>query len=385
MNASERHGGGGEVRVNVAYRVVLLAAALIVFGLVFQELFTLLLAVLMTVIVAMPLAACASWFERHGVPRALGAVIALLTALLVFAGILSLVIPAFVDEAERFAEDAPEIADDLRERIRDLTGAESREITDQARDFVQRYTDDPGQIVERVTAIGATVAGLLGAGILMLITALYMAIKPQPLIRGMLRMFPPARRDRALYVMERLRSAWIGWLQGVAADGVVTGTLLYIGLTVLGLDFALVFSVLSALLVVVPYFGAIAGGIPPVLLALTDSPGKALLVLGVYLLVQQLESNLIIPLVMSRAVRLHPAVIAIGVVVVGQLFGLAGLFVAVPLISLFVILVEELWVIPMEEAEARRLGMPAPHGLPEHELAERPRAARMQHQHGGEH
>ena len=95
---------------------------------------------------------------------------------------------------------------------------------------------------------------------------------------------------------------------------------------------------------VVPYFGAILGAIPPVLFALTDSPGKALAVLIVYVLVQQVESNLIIPLVMSRTVRLHPAVIAIGVVVVGRLFGVVGLFVAVPVISAIVILTEEYWV-----------------------------------------
>ena len=68
------------------------------------------------------------------------------------------------------------------------------------------------------------------------------------------------------------------------------------------------------------------------LFALTDSPGKALLVLVVYIAVQQIESNVMIPLVMSRAVQLHPAVIAIGVVVVGQLFGIVGLFVAVPIL-----------------------------------------------------
>ena len=95
---------------------------------------------------------------------------------------------------------------------------------------------------------------------------------------------------------------------------------------------------------VVPYFGAILGAIPPVLFALTDSPGKALAVLIVYVIVQQIESNLIIPLVMSRTVRLHPAVIAIGVVVVGRLFGIVGLFVAVPVISAIVILTEEYWV-----------------------------------------
>ena len=76
--------------------------------------------------------------------------------------------------------------------------------------------------------------------------------------------------------MERLRSAWIGWMQGVVFDMFISGTLLYIGLTIIGLDFALVFAVLTALLVVVPYFGAIVGAIPPVLFALTISPGKAL-------------------------------------------------------------------------------------------------------------
>jgi predicted PurR-regulated permease PerM len=135
---------------------------------------------------------------------------------------------------------------------------------------------------------------------------------------------------------------------------VISGTLLFIGLTIIDLDFAILFAVLTALLVVVPYFGAIVGAIPPVLFALTDSPGKALLVLTVYVIVQQVEGNLVIPLVMARTVRLHPAVIAIGVVVVGQLFGIVGLFVAVPIISAAVILTEEYWVREVEAAHERR-------------------------------
>jgi len=104
--------------------------------------------------------------------------------------------------------------------------------------------------------------------------------------------------------------------------------------------------------------------IDPVLLALTDSPGKAILVLGAYVLVQQLESNVTIPIIMANRVRLHPAVIAVGVVVVGQLFGFIGLFVAVPILSLIIIAVEEFWVKPVEEgyAEVRRseLELPGP-------------------------
>jgi predicted PurR-regulated permease PerM len=181
-----------------------------------------------------------------------------------------------------------------------------------------------------------------------------MAIRPEPLVSGMLRLVPPSRRAQALHFLERLRDAWIGWMAGVAVDMLLTGVLLYIGLRIVGLDFAVFFAVLAAVLTLIPYYGAIAASIPPVLFALTDTPGKALIVLGVYVLVQQIEANLTIPLVMSRTVRMHPAVIAIGVVVVGQLFGVVGLFVAVPVLSLITISVEELWIKPLEEADRRR-------------------------------
>jgi predicted PurR-regulated permease PerM len=106
--------------------------------------------------------------------------------------------------------------------------------------------------------------------------------------------------------------------------------------------------VLSGIGEVVPYLGAIVTGIPPVAFALTISPGKAIAVLIVYIVVHQIEANLVSPLVMARQVRLHPAVIALGVVAVGEVFGFLGLMIAVPILSAIVILVEELWVRPQE-------------------------------------
>jgi predicted PurR-regulated permease PerM len=195
---------------------------------------------------------------------------------------------------------------------------------------------------------------VLAALVLLLIIAYYMAAKPKPLVNGMLRLFPPDRREHAQHVMARLRDAWIGWMQGVMVDMVVTGVLLYLGLSLIGLDYAIVFAVISALLVLIPYYGAFLGGIPPVLFGFADSPGKGLLALAVYVGVQQIESNFTIPLVMSRTVNMHPAVIAIGVLVVGRLFGFAGLFVAVPVLSFITITIEEFWVNPMEEADRAR-------------------------------
>jgi predicted PurR-regulated permease PerM len=367
-------------RAQVAYRAVLLAAALVVVGIVFRQALTLLLAVLMTVVIAIPLAAGATRLERRGVPRAIGGLVGLLGGLAVLGLVIYLLIPPFVDETNQFVDDVPGIVNDLRDQIHDITGAKPGEIGDRVQDFAQNYTDDPAKFIGPLTSIGLNVAGVLGAFVLMLITAYYMAIRPEPLVDGMLRLLPPDRRDHGRYVLERLRSSWIGWMQGVAVDMCLTGVLLYAGLRIVGLDFAIFFAVLSALLTLVPYFGAIAGALPPTLFALTDSPGKALLVLVVYVLVQQVESNFTIPIVMAQTVRLHPAVIAIGVVLVGQLFGVLGLFVAVPILSLVTIAVEEYWIKPLEEAHRRRgspeLDLPPPaepEGPPE-AVEEAPRA-----------
>jgi predicted PurR-regulated permease PerM len=339
---------------HVAYRAVLLAAGLLLFGLLFRQLVTLLLAILITIIFAIALAAAADRLERYKLPRALGALIALLGGITVLALVIYLLIPPFVDQSERFAEDVPRIVRDLEETYADIAGENPGEVGDRVQEFVERYTENPQRLIGPITEIGLNVAGILAALVLILITAFYMAIRPEPLVGGLVSLFPPRRRDHIRHVLERLRRSWIGWMEGVAIDMLVTFVLLYAGLSLIGLDFAIFFAVLSALLVVVPYFGAIAGAIPPVLFALTDSPGKALITLLVYILVQQLESNVTIPMIMANRTRMHPAVIAIGVVVVGQLFGFVGLFVAVPILSLLLIGVEEFWIKPIEDADAER-------------------------------
>jgi predicted PurR-regulated permease PerM len=354
----------------VVYRAVLLAAGLLLFGLLFRQLVTLLLAILVTVVVAIPLAAAARRMERFGIPRAAGALLTLLAGIGAIGLLIYLLIPPFVDQTNEFVDDVPTIVKDLEKVYADVTGQSTGEVGDKVQRFFERYTEEPDRLIGPLTSIGLNVAGVLGALVLILITSYYMAIRPEPLVEGLVRLAPPPRRDHLRAVLRRIRASWIGWMEGVAIDMLVTGVMLYVALSIVGLDFAIFFAVLSSLLVVVPYFGAIAGAVPPTLFALTDSPGKAALVLGAYVLVQQLESNVTIPMIMAQRVRLHPAVIAIGVVVVGQLFGFVGLFVAVPILSLIIIAVEEFWIKPVEEGyvEERRSELELPEPV-EQELA----------------
>ena len=161
------------------------------------RLVTLLIAVLITVLIAIPLSAFATRLERRGVPRAFGALIGIIGAVGVVAGLLALLIPPFVNEVEEFVDDVPGIIDDLGDDLHDLTGADSGEIGDEVQDFLQGFVDDPEKLIGPITSIGLGLAGVLGALLLMLVTAFFMAANPRPLVDAALSLVPPAHRGRA--------------------------------------------------------------------------------------------------------------------------------------------------------------------------------------------
>ncbi len=340
-------------RLDPIYRAVLLAFGLFVGWLLFRQLVTLLVAILITILISIALSAGATRLrQRLGLPRPLGALLTLLVGLGALAGLLYLVIPSFVDEVKKFIDQVPGIATSLEHHYRDLTGATPGQVGHTIKHFLNGYAKDPGRLIGPIESIGLGIVGVLFSLIVILLTAFYIAANPQPLVDGVISLVPVDRRDHARAVMERLRSAWIGWMQGLLVNMLVNGVLLYVGLRIIGLDYALVFAVLTGLLTVIPYFGAIIAGVPPVLFALSHSAEQALLVLGIYILTHEIESNVSVPLVMANRVRLHPALVAVGVVIVGALFGFIGVIVAVPILSTVTILVDELWVKPLEARHA---------------------------------
>jgi putative permease len=338
------------MEANVAYRAIGLAAGLVLAGLLVQQLITLLLAVVVMLIISLPLSAAADIGERRGIPRAFGAVGGLLAAL---AGLVALgyaIIPSFVSQAQQFANALPNTIARAERYLHGATGVTTRKLSADLTGFVQSYTHHPQRLIAPLESVGLSVAAILTSAVVVLITALYVAIAPEPLLNGTLHLLPAPRRSDARAVMGRVRTAWLGWLRAMAIDMLLLGGLLYLGMRIVGLEFAVGFAVFSAVLTVIPNFGSIISAVPPVLVGLSHSPGKAVLVLIVYVIVNQIEGNLILPLVMARTVDLHPALVAIGVLVMAQLFGLIGVIVAIPLLSLVIILVEELWVKPQEAA-----------------------------------
>jgi len=348
----------------VIYRAVLLAFVLVVAGLLFQALVTLILAVLIVIILALPLGAFASLLERRRVPRAVGATLGLLIGLAALGGLIAAIVPVFSHEINKFAAALPSILDALRHRVGALTGTSPSHVGQQLQHFVNGYTQHPARLLGPLASIGASVAAALAALVVIILTALYTAIQPDPLLSGLVRIVPPGSRPHARHILARLRVAYLAWLRGLVIGMLVLGGVTYLGLRLVGLDFAAFFAVFTAIAMIVPYFGALASSIPPIVYALTISPGKAVLVGVIYVIAHQLEGNVIQPLVVARTVKMHPAVIAVGVVAVDRLFGFIGLIVAVPILVTVQILIQELWVRPIE-GEGRTLVLARAGGTPD--------------------
>ncbi|MBV9797401.1 MAG: AI-2E family transporter [Solirubrobacterales bacterium] len=337
-----------KVTPTAIYRAVLLAFGLVVAGLIFEQLATLVLAVLIVVIIALPLAAFATLLERFHVPRPVGVLLGLAIAIGALALLVFAIIPVFTHEINRFANSLPGIVDSLRHKLGRLTGNSPTKTGQQIQQFINGYTHQPSKLLGPIASIGTSVAAALAAVVVVLLTAVFTAIQPEPLVKGTVRIVPVDRRSQAMHILERLGTAYLGWLRGLIVGMVILGVLTYLGLRIVGLQFAAFFAILTAIAMIVPYFGALVSSVPPILYALTISPGKAVIVAAIYILAHQVESNMIQPLVMARAVKLHPAVVAVGVVAIDRLFGFIGLIVAVPILATIRILIQEVWIFPME-------------------------------------
>jgi predicted PurR-regulated permease PerM len=199
-------------------------------------------------------------------------------------------------------------------------------------------------LFSHVTGAATTLATVLADMLVVLFTAIYFAINPDVYVRGILSLVPEDRADRIREVFDASARMLQYWLLGQAVAMVTVGTLVAVGLWLAGVPLAFLLGVIAGLLDFVPYLGPIAAAIPGILIGLTESPTTAVYAMLVYLIVQQLENHLIVPLVQRETVWLPPALVILAVVMFGLLFGVLGLLVATPLTAVAVVWVKMLYV-----------------------------------------
>jgi predicted PurR-regulated permease PerM len=180
--------------------------------------------------------------------------------------------------------------------------------------------------------------------LLVIVGGIYLAAQPALYQTGLVKMMPPRSRPLVADALKECSDTLSLWLKGRLVSMTAVGILTAIGLKLIGVPSWLSLALLSALLEFIPFIGPIVAAVPAVLLALAFSPQAAAWTALLYLVVQQIEGNVIEPLVQQRAVSIPPALLLFAMVACALLFGISGVVLGAPLTVVLYVLVKQLYV-----------------------------------------
>jgi predicted PurR-regulated permease PerM len=198
--------------------------------------------------------------------------------------------------------------------------------------------------------------------LLILAGAIFFAAQPELYRQGLMRLVPKDREEVAETAFADSGRALGLWLQAQILSSIVVVILTYIGLVLVGVPSAAALAIIAGLLDFIPFIGPVVAGIPAVLIAFSVSPSTAMWTVGVYVVIQQLQGNILQPLIQKRSVDLSPAVLLFAVVAAGSLFGLIGVILSAPLTVVGFVLIQRLYI---EQVLGREAKTPGPGGLAE--------------------
>jgi predicted PurR-regulated permease PerM len=328
-----------------------LVFALLVGGYFVYEIGGVVLAFLLSVLFSIIFGAPVNYLARRGLPRAWG-VLAMLATLVVVLWLFALALaPAIAEQSRQLAQDLPVLVEEalaLVNRVRGFfglrtpIGPDTESLSNVGRELLT------GSAVSTAAGVGITVAAVGSLGLVVAISTVYLIIQPEPWVNGFVSLFPAGWRQRVRELLGMMYHTIQRWFLGQLAAMTFIGVFWAVALSVIGVPFALLLGIFSGLISFVPFVGAIVSVVVPIVLALVSDPITAVWVVLAFVVIQQLEGNVLQPIVMSQAVDLHPAMVVFALVVMGTLFGFVGIFLAVPLAAAVQVLVRELWVKRMD-------------------------------------
>jgi predicted PurR-regulated permease PerM len=312
----------------------------------------LLLVVFLAIILAIYLNALTDLLEKRlGLPRPLGLTLSLAATLGALVGTVLLIAPPVTEQVQDLLNNLPTYLANLDANIT----AFMRNIPVLRRGATPGV-ESPGILASALGEIlaflrGAAVPYLKGGveflieGVSVVVMAIFMARHPTIYAGGVVALVPPPRRPLGRAILTDLNSTIRAWVLGQIIAMLVLAALTTLGLWGLGVPYFLAFGVFAGVAAIVPFFGVLLSTVLPALFALgAFGVTKALLVLALGVVIHIIEANFIAPLVMERQVNLPPVVTIAGVLIIGKLFGLGGLIIAVPILALAMILVRHILI-----------------------------------------
>ena len=296
----------------------------------------LLFIILTSIIIASAIEPSIRWFVRRSMPRLLAVILIYFILAIFILGIFYLLIPVFITDLADFMNMLPHYITGLNVEASNIFSgwqttvqglSQSQSLGDAVQNTIAAVTTASGSVLQTL----ATVFGGLTSFALVFFISFYLAVEENG-VEQFLRLVSPADHENYIVGLWKRTQIKIGlWVQGQLLLAVIVGVLVFIGLSILQVKNALFLGMVSALFEVVPVFGPFIGSIPGVIVGfLQHGFTFALIIALMYLVVQQLESNVIYPIIAKRFLGLPPLIVIISLIVGAELGGFLGILISIP-------------------------------------------------------
>ncbi len=294
----------------------------------------LILLLLTAVILANALNILVKKFQKLNIKRGYAVMLTFAVSLAIIIGFFWLIVPPFVNQFQQLAELVPLGMEQINIWINKLENRIDPTLIESLPTVDQLFSQlEP--LLNRLLGGGWTVfsssLSILLNILLVIVITLMLLVNPSPYRQGLIRLFPSFYRRRVDIILQLCEEDLQGWLVGILFNMAVIFIMSFIALLILQIPLALSQATLAGLFTFIPNIGPALSVVPPIALSLLEEPWKAIAVLGAYVLIQQIESNLLTPLVMAQQVSLLPAFTLLAQVFFASFFGFLGLFLALPL------------------------------------------------------
>ncbi|OGG47334.1 hypothetical protein A2671_01475 [Candidatus Kaiserbacteria bacterium RIFCSPHIGHO2_01_FULL_49_13] len=297
----------------------------------------LVLIVLTAIVIASAIEPAVRFFTRYHIPRIAGVLLVYLTVIFALLGVFYFFMPPVLSDLSNFLGILPQYLDTF-EASNPLTNNSffplvSNQLGDSfsLRDIIEGVRISVSNVSEGLFKTVSTVFGGLLSFILIVVFSFYFAMQETG-VDDFLRVITPLKHQDYVIGLWRRSQQKIGlWMQGQVLLALIVGVLVYLGLTILGVKYSLVLAIIAALFELIPVFGPILSAIPAVVIAVgTGGTSLGILVVGLYVIIQQFENHLIYPLVVTKVVGVPPLLVILALLIGAKLAGFLGIILSVP-------------------------------------------------------
>jgi len=277
--------------------------------------------------------------ERHNVQRTLGSALTLLAFFSFIGVIIYFSLTRFSDQLETLTSALPSLIQNAVESLDLETFLGSDRMNEIEQQLPGTLINQLGSVTDNAVQIGRIIVDSVLSIVVTGFLSFYFMTDSHVIRSAVKRVFSGSSMAEVIY--ERSEKKLRVWLRGQFAVMILIGVVTYIGLRILNVEFALPLAVLAGLLEIIPFIGPTISAIPAIIIGLADSPQRAVTILILYIIIQQLEATLVVPKVMDRAVGINPIIVIITVMVGSRLLGPIGALIAVPITAILFIVYEE--------------------------------------------